>query len=197
MATVSRRHVIKSASDLIDSCEADHFKKFKFQAKMIKSLMNEWNEKMKLLQKEGYDEKKLLNAKKESKRRKDLAFLKSQTPPGPFTNADEIRQYNTLDIDESQRNKRMYIEVRYARVTSLTLKSTSPLFRLKRDGKNLDTTEYTENLIKYMDDSESVNSLTLDDLNCVLNQLQKSDHFGTDEPTEELIEKEVNCLYYY
>ena len=99
--------------------------------------MNEWNDKMKVLQKEGYDEKKLLNAKKESNRMKDLAFLKNQTPPGPFINADEIRQYSKQSIEEKVKNKRMYIEVRYARVTSLTLKSTAPLFRLKRGGKNL------------------------------------------------------------
>ena len=40
--------------------------------------MKQWNEKMAVLQEQGYDEKKLINAKKESNKLKDLTYLKSQ-----------------------------------------------------------------------------------------------------------------------
>ena len=68
----------------------------------------------------------------------------------------------------------MYAKVRYARVTSATLKESAKVFRLKRDGKNLPTSEYGENLKTYLDDSESVATLTLDDLNSVLTRMSES-----------------------
>ena len=40
--------------------------------------MEQWNEKMAVLHEQGYDEKKLINAKKESNKLKDLTYLKSQ-----------------------------------------------------------------------------------------------------------------------
>ena len=49
----------------------------------------DWNEKMVVLQEQGYDKKKLINAQKESNKLKDLTYFKSQVPPGPFRIADE------------------------------------------------------------------------------------------------------------
>ena len=46
--------------------------------------MKQWSEKMAVLQEQGYDEKKLINAKK------DLTYLKSQVSPGPFSKSDEV-----------------------------------------------------------------------------------------------------------
>ena len=53
--------------------------------------MKQWSEKMAVLQEQGYDEKKLINAKKESNKLKDLTYLKSQVSPGPFSKSDEVR----------------------------------------------------------------------------------------------------------
>ena len=64
--------------------EPDNYKKYKFQAKEIKDVMKQWSEKMAVLQEQGYDEKKLINAKK------DLTYLKSQVSPGPFSKSDEV-----------------------------------------------------------------------------------------------------------
>ena len=47
-------------------------------SKEIKDVMKQWNEKMAVLQEQGYDKKKLINAKKESNKLKDLTYLKSQ-----------------------------------------------------------------------------------------------------------------------
>ena len=147
--------------------------------------MDEFNDKMALLQAEGYDEKKLLNAKKESNKLKDLTFLKGQTPPGPFSTVQEVDHYLNLSIEEKAKNHRFYVEVRYARVTSTTMKETAKVFQLKRSGKNLTTIEYAENLKKHFDDSESVSTLTLDDLNSVLTTIAQKNN-EVEEPVLEV-----------
>ena len=53
--------------------------------------MKQWSEKMAVLQEQGYDEKKLINAKKESNKLKDLTYLKSEVSPGTFSKSDEVR----------------------------------------------------------------------------------------------------------
>ena len=80
-----------------------------------------------------------------------------------------------MPLEENEKNKRLYVEVRYARVSSSTLKETASIFRLKRNCRNLATQEYADNLIKYMDDTESMNTLTLADLNTVLAQMTGND----------------------
>ena len=137
--------------------------------------MKQWNEKMVVLQEQGYNKKKLINAKKESNKLKDLTYLKSQVPPGPFSTADEVRSYIRLPLEENEKNIRLYVKVRYARVLSSTSKETASIFCLKRNGSNLKTQEYTDNLDKYMDDTESINILTLADLNTVLAQMTGND----------------------
>ena len=58
--------------------------------------------------------------------------------PGPFTSPEEIDTYITnSDEEDNQKNKRMYDEVKYARMTSTSLKSTNAIFRLKKNYKNL------------------------------------------------------------
>ena len=139
--------MIKSAQDLITKCPSGNFKKFHQPAKDIKKLTKDFNEKMVRLAAEGYDEKKLLNAQKESKKLKDLAFLKDQNPPGPFSCVKDIKDFIQHPNSEEEKNKRIYVEVRYALVTSTTLKENAAVFRLKRNGKNLSTEEYTDNLM--------------------------------------------------
>ena len=102
-----------------------------------------------------------------------------------------------MPLEENEKNKRLYVEVRYARVSSSTFKETASIFRLKRNGKNLTTQEYADNLIKYMDDTESMNTLTLADLNTVLAQMVDNDgNCETEEPCEdEVIINTINTLY--
>ena len=90
-----------------------------------------------------------------------------------------------MPLEENEKNKRMYVEVRYAKVSLSTLKKTASIFRLKRNGRNFTTQEYADNLIKYMDETESVNTLTLADLNTVLTQMVENDgNCETEEPCE-------------
>ena len=131
MQTVSRRHVIKSAKDLITKCPPENIKKFSWPAMEMKKLTKEFNKKMVHLQAEGYDEKKLLNARKESNELKDLTFLKAENRPGPFSCVQDITDFIQPPNDEKKKNERMYVEVPYARVTSTTLKENNAAFRLK------------------------------------------------------------------
>ena len=90
-----------------------------------------------------------------------------------------------MPLEENEKNKRMYVEVRYAKVSLSTLKKTASIFRLKRNGRNFTTQEYADNLIKYMDETESMNTLTLADLNTVLAQMVDNDgNCETEEPCE-------------
>ena len=128
--------MIKTVGDLITDCKADNYKKYEFQAKEIKDFMKQWNEKMAVLQEQGYSEKKLINAKKKSNKLKNLTYLKSRVPPEPFSTADEACSNALvrirLSLEENEKNKRLYVEVWYARVLCSTLKETASIFCLKQ-----------------------------------------------------------------
>ena len=189
LQTVSRRHVIKSSIDLIKKHPPESFKKFKRQATEIKKLTDQFNEKMARLQ-EGYDQSVMLNAKKESDRLKDLSTLKGKLPPGPFSSVKEVHDFMLLPMDEKERNNRLYTEVRYARMTSSKLKETAAVFRLKRNGRSLQAEEYADNLKKYFDDTESVGSLSMDDLNSVLTKMIGNGNNGV----EQVLEVSKGCV---
>ena len=72
----------------------------------------------------------------------------------------KVRSYIRFPLEENKKNKRLYVEVRFARVWSSTLKETASIFCLKQNGRNLTAQEYADNLIKYMDGTESMNTLT-------------------------------------
>ena len=99
--------MIKTAGDLITDCKPDNYKKYKFQAKEIKDVMKQWNEKMAVLQEQGYDKKKLINAKKESNKLKDLIYLKSQVSLGPFSTADEVRSNIRLPLEGNEKKQKI------------------------------------------------------------------------------------------
>ena len=72
---------------------------------------------------------------------KDLTYLKSQVPPGPFCTADEVYNYIRLPLEENEKKKRLYVEVQYARVSPSTLKETARIFRLIWNGRELHDSE--------------------------------------------------------
>ena len=102
-----------------------------------------------------------------------------------------------MPLEENEQNKRLYVEVQYAKVSSSTLKEIASIFCLKRNGSNLTNQEYTDNLMKYMDETESMNTLTLADLKFVLEQMvDNNGNCETEEPCEdELIINTINTLY--
>ena len=125
-----------------------------------------------------------------------MNIFKSQVLPGPFSTADEVRSNIRLPLEENEKNKRLYVEVWSARVSSSTLKETASILRLKQNGRNLTTQEYADNLIKYMDDTKSMNILIIADLNTVLAQMVDNDgNCETEESWEdEVIISTINTL---
>ena len=130
LESVSRKIVLNRCSDLLEKANPNKIKTFRKQAIEIKKIKSEWNSKMKVLEEKGYSEKEILNTKKDERKLNDLAFLKSQIPIGPFTNKEEVQKYvDDTSVPEDVKNKRMYVEIRYARTTSLSLKETAAVFR--------------------------------------------------------------------
>ena len=58
--------------------------------------------------------------------------------------------------------------MRYAKESSLSLKRTAAVFKLKSGGKNLATEDYATNLCNYFDSAKYCSTLTIGDLNNVL-----------------------------
>ena len=72
----------------------------------------------------------------EKRKMGDLQKLKSLG--GPLTTPDEVDVLvNDDDLSDEQKQDRLYIEVRYARDTTLSLPKVSPIFRLKNKYKKL------------------------------------------------------------
>ena len=85
------------------------------------------------LEKQGYDAKEILNAKKDSTKIKDLDFLK--TLGGPFTNKEEVDKYiKNSKFSDKEKNSRLYVEVRYANYKFVT-KRNSKSFPIKEGWK--------------------------------------------------------------
>ena len=117
---------------------------------------------MEQLRKDGFDDKDLVNLKKDADQLKVLEFLKAQTIPGPFTSKEEVDEFLEREKDEILMNQRLYIEVKYAKA------NPSKFIKLKRNGKNFASEEYASCLKQYFDTSRNMTKLTMPDLHNVL-----------------------------
>ena len=70
---------------------------------------------------------------------------------GPFTSVAEVEKFLSSNLSESEKVARLYLEVRYARDTSVSLPKSSDVFKLKKGYKNLDSTTYGKNLIVFFE----------------------------------------------
>lgn len=209
LETVSRNMVLNKSIDLVTQKNNGEFLKYNKAAKTIKELKVKWNEKMKLMQKEGYDVQELKNLHQEKTKLSDLEFLKSGNPPGPFTKKQEVIDYVESNVPNEEKLKRLYVEVRYARMTSKTLPTTASVFRLKMRGKYLEPIEYATNLAQYLDNSQSISTVSLSDFREILQQVKEKTTMEELAPEkkgkskkdkrkqdihEEKQEEEVTCL---
>ena len=69
-----------------------------------------------------------------------------------------------LKSDDSNKVARLYIEVRYARDTSLSMPKNSDIFRLIKDHRRLSGETYATNLKLYLNNVVSIADVTMDDL---------------------------------
>ena len=146
MESVSRKMILNKCLDILLSENANEMYKFAKPANRIIGLKLEWKENIKEQQKKGLSDKETANLKEESVKYSVLESLKNDQVPGPFTTATEVQEYFEIPIDDKIKNKRMYNEVRYARMIKMSLKSSTPVFRLKRNSRNLETREYVNNI---------------------------------------------------
>ena len=121
---------------------------------------------------------------------RDLEFLKSKG--GPFTSADEVEDFMKQEMDSKEKNQRLYVEVRYAKNTSLRLKHTDPVFRLRRDNKNLISIEYAENLKCYLGSARKTTTISVSDLSDAICKITGVTNTNTDCHDEEM-PAAVNC----
>jgi hypothetical protein len=161
--------VLNKSIDLTDGLT--DVKKFRKPAAEIKEYRLTWNKKMKEMEKIGYSRKELESCNVESTKLKDLEFLQKQPIPGPMTTRDKVVEFMESEPESIEKNQRMYREVRFQRLSSQSLKKDAAVFRLKRDGRNLPTKDYADNLCVYLDQSRNSLSLTLSDLRNVLTGL--------------------------
>lgn len=78
-------------------------------------------------------------------------------------------------ISDDNKNKRLYLEVRYEKNTSISFPKSSEVFRLKKKYKNLPTNDYCVNLITYLKKVSCNVNMEYDDFKNVLIHLDNHD----------------------
>ena len=138
-----------SASDLMEGKEVEkEHKKVSRKGGAIPEIIQKWEDKQKDLKKKGMDDKEIANISIDKQRNADLQNLIECG--GPFTKPEQVEAYMKENINEKDRNKRLYIEVRHAKNSSTSFPKASDVFRLKKAGKNLDSSVYATNLSTYL-----------------------------------------------
>ena len=169
----SRKMILSKASDLLKK-ESCSLHRMRSQAKEIKELKVAWNERMAKLQDKGYSVKEMVNLKVEAQKLEDLEFLTKQKQPGPFTKIDDVNTFMNSEPESISKNNRMYREIQFQKNSSTGIKSDAAVFRLKRNHKNLDTSDYAANLCEYLNHARCSTKLSMCDLRNVLNGLNYS-----------------------
>ena len=131
---------------------------------------------MRDLQKKGYESKEALNIKKDSDKLKDLDYLKNQDIRGPFSTVEEVRAFISSDIAKKNKCDRLYIEIRYAKSTCLSMntKSLNNFFKLRKKGRKLESHVYAKCLENCFEISRTIEHVTIPDLQKTLGEIQNN-----------------------
>ena len=151
--SVSRSIILQKSREL-RSGQTGSFRGFKEAALAKRDLQLQWSLKMKQKFSEGADQKKELALRQERKRLDMLDTLKEYG--GPFTAADEVSLYMMKeDVDEKSKQRRLKLEIQFARESTTVLPKVDPLFRIQKtlpNGKRCDKTgkEFGAALMAYL-----------------------------------------------
>ena len=149
LEAVSRAHVKARGAALIDGVQMDaSYKKLVKKDGELPQILEAWSRKQRELKEEGLGEKEATNISVDRQRNADLASLRALG--GPFTDVEEVEAYMAHDISDSEKNSRLYLEIRHARSCCLIYPKAASIFRLKRNFRNLTTEEYARNLCVYL-----------------------------------------------
>ena len=90
----------------------------------LPQIMKDWEEGQRELMKEGLAKTEVASLAADKQRNSDLAKL--QELDGPFTSPEAVDKYiSRKGVSEEDKNKRMYIEVRHAKNSSLSFPKSS------------------------------------------------------------------------
>ena len=101
---------------------------------------------MKAVESDGFADKEKVNMHLDSVKLKDLEFLKAKGVCH-LSRKKQIYLQKMIKIDMQEKKQRF--EARYVKNSSLRLKHSDHVFRLRRDNKNLSNKECSENLKTY------------------------------------------------
>ena len=87
--------------------------------------------------------------------------------------SSQVDEY--LKSDDSNKVERLYIEMRYARDTSLSMPKNSDIFTLMKDHRRLSEETYATNLKLYLDNVVSIADVTMDDLDRAIDTFTQHD----------------------
>ncbi len=112
----------------------------------------------------GHEEKKAEEKMKIERRKNEtLAYLK--TIGGPFTCIEEVHDYIAQNLEEKIKQKRMLLEVQYARDSCRTLPKKSSCFRTMNTNvtprRQFNSVEFAENLLKYFGKTKDRSDVSL------------------------------------
>ena len=150
LKAASAAHVKNKGQNLIQGLTMPaQFRQLVKKDEKIDKILKVWEESQEELVKEGLQEKEVANVSTDKKRNSDLALLVKEG--GPFTSPDMVQEFMARPgISEKERNKRLYIEVRHAKNSSLSFPKQSEVFRLKKNYRNLESEIYSKNLCAYL-----------------------------------------------
>jgi len=119
LESASRKMLINKSIDIALKVEPSQISKFRKPAQERKEIKIEWRKKVKEHELNLYTEKERIMVRDESTKYELLSTLKKETIPGPFTSPEEVDYYiKNNNEKEKKRNRRMYNEVKYARMSS-------------------------------------------------------------------------------
>ena len=170
---VSSSLVKAKASDLMKGKQVTgDMKKVMKKGGGVPEILAAWEERQRGLKKQGVDQREISSIAQDKQRNSDLAAL--TLLGGPFTNPEQVQSYlDDPQHEASSKNKRLYLEIRHAKNSSLSLPQCSDIFRLKRQGKNLPSAEYAANLITFLGKITCNINMEFTDFQAALNSINK------------------------
>ena len=150
LKSASSAHVKGRAAELTAGKEMDkRFVQLTRKDGPIHKLMKTWEAHQEAMKKKGLDAKADINVATDRQRNADLCELTKVG--GPFTSAEAVDDYlEKADVSDKDKNRRLYLEVRHAKNSSVCFLKASDIFRLKKGGTNMDTHTYGQNMMAYL-----------------------------------------------
>ena len=128
LETVSRSIILQQTEALREASNTS-FRSFAEEASRVRELKLSWSKQMNEKFKTGTTEKEAVAMQKERKRLEMMEKLKKCG--GPFTSAEDVDEFMEVEKESSKKQRRLKLEVQFARESSTCLPKTNPLFRIQ------------------------------------------------------------------